>query len=204
MEILSQNQVWEIFLWYKARYNTITNNSIVRDEEGRPIYESTINDTWILNITLTFTKEARKKLRQQPNGIVRAYHRFLIKVAQQNKCHCFGWIGIEDDLVLEHAHILLLFRWDGIRPTENPLGDLQIKDLWNHGIVDVKIWDGKPFAVFYDYASTRKHNAYGDVDTHYHYVVPTYVYHPRRSSCRNGTCQTCKSFPSPDYFGFNL
>ena len=59
MEILSQNQVWEIFLWYKARYNTITNNSIVRDEEGRPIYESTINDTWILNITLTFTKEAR-------------------------------------------------------------------------------------------------------------------------------------------------
>lgn len=199
MKLLTHIQVNELFMWYRSQHNLLQLTEGEGKERKHYIED---NDTWILNITLTLDNEKRRLLKDSDGGILRSYHRFLIKLANATNSHIFGWIGIEDDMVREHAHILALMRWEKNRRPEDPM-NINIDKLWNNGKTDVKIWDGSKSALFYDYSYTYKYEKMGkvwDKQAHYHYVVPTTVYHPRRAKCRKGKCDVCKSFPQPSYF----
>ncbi len=216
MKILTHPQVNELFQYYFSQYTAmeeidealkdVYNKDNVIEEDGR--FYIPPQDTWILNITLTLEQENRRILKQQENGILRSYHRFLIKLANATNSHIFGWIGTEDDMVREHSHILALMKWDRLKRPSNPLKFKEtIAKLWNNGRTDVKLWDGKPNALFYNYSHSSKYSKLGkvwDKEAHYHYVLPTTVYHPRRAKCKKGVCDVCKSFPSPSYFGVEI
>lgn len=151
----------------------------------------------LINITLTFSRENRLKLREVDNGFLKAYNRFMMKLAKANKCHCFGYFAMEslsfsmrkNDLVGEHCHILALCLFDNLAPI---FSQMIIKDLWPYSESKhtwVQQWDGNKKLIEYNYGLTQDHA---------HNVVPTRVYHPRRRTCQIGTCKTCKGFPNPE------
>ena len=151
----------------------------------------------VINITLTFRSEDRKRLKEEDNGFLRAYNRFMLKLAKANKCHCFGWFAMEslsfsmktNELVGEHCHILCACVFDSIAPM---FDQIIVKDLWpfsNEKETVVQFWDGRKDLLDYNY---------GLQTDHAHNVVPTQVYHPRKAKCRNGDCEICNSFPTPD------
>jgi hypothetical protein len=191
MEILTSLQVHLLFNFYKRNLTSIKDNP-----DNKSI------DTWILNIGLTFNEDSRRQLHTEYQGFEKTYHRFMLKLARANKCHVFGWLGMGNELTgnRPHAHILTMMKFDHLRPD---VSDLLIDDLWKYSDkpVDIKLWDGVETVLFYNYSTTVKRNSFGDVDSHYHYMKPTTVYHPRRTVCRQGNCETCKFFPPPSEFG---
>ena len=151
----------------------------------------------VINITLTFRDEDRKRLKEEDNGFLRAYNRFMLKLAKANKCHCWGWFAMEslsfsmktNQLVGEHCHILCACVFDSIAPM---FDQIIVKDLWpfaNEKETVVQFWDGKTDLLDYNYGLRRDH---------FHNTVPTRVYHPRRKKCRDGDCEICNSFPTPE------
>jgi len=156
--------------------------------------------TTIFNLTLTFDQESRRTLQQDASGKgnvhLRQGLRFMVKLSRKLNAHCFGYIATEtmsissrtEELVGAHLHILIAVKFDHIATI---ITQDDIAPLWKWSSAEqvvVQAWDGDNKLINYNY---------GTFPDHFHDVTITSVFHPRRASCRNGTCETCTLFPTP-------
>ena len=153
----------------------------------------------IINLTLTFDNQSRRTLRhddQNWNKYVSEGRKLMMRMSRQRKVHVFGYIATEtnsissktEELVGAHLHILMAVKFDHIAPL---ISQDDIAHLWKWSSAEqvvVQAWDGDNKLINYNY---------GTFPDHFHDVTITSVFHPRRASCRNGTCETCTLFPTP-------
>jgi hypothetical protein len=117
-------------------------------------------------------------------------------MSRQRKVHVFGYIATEtnsissktEELIGAHLHILMAVKFDHIAPL---ISQDDIASLWKWSSAEqvvVQAWDGRYELINYNYGKR--------VD-HFHDVIPTTVFHPRNDkTLRDGTCSTCKLFPT--------
>ena len=94
------------------------------------------------------------------------------------------------ELIGEHIHILLAVRFDSIAPI---LRRSDFSPYWKHSSskqVVLQKWDRDPALIRYNYGATPDH---------FHNVIVSSVFHPRRrEECKNKSCGICRLFPKPE------